>query len=401
MQMQNKVLAPLGKLDRAKDHVQIDLNAFIRRLILFDEVIVESIRLKDIPQLAYTFGVDGLVDLLKSGIVRIHCSALTTGQVGQTTALSWREKEGALPLGSFEFVPIDIADQKEYIANNIRFTNDYVPRLKDAIKVKRAILDTIIENPADIVPSTFQGLRRALLGDNEITKLAVSTAAHQFHGKSIPLTKLELEIESIKNSEYRTRSNVAELLSISEQESHKIVERGILNLSGLYQRLSYMHGFNSSAWFHEEDVPLLNRELSRLSTMVTTTKLEEPFIRIQNLLGLPDITPSKQIDIRLVMKLRESKECRDFRQWLESSEDLSNKEIGVLVNSFSEKISRAVDTIPGRAIRLAVSAGIGSALAGPAAGITLSAIEDFTFKYMVKKPGPISLINNHLRRLYE
>jgi hypothetical protein len=53
--------------------VKLDVEGFIRRLLLFDTYILYSVRFKEIPELVRHFGYEGTLALLNSGALEIRC----------------------------------------------------------------------------------------------------------------------------------------------------------------------------------------------------------------------------------------------------------------------------------------------------------------------------------------
>ncbi len=82
MSLMQQLIGRCATLDSKNDLMTVDLTGFVRRLILFDRFILESIRLKELPFLLNVFGYDGFVALVQSGAFTIHCDALTIGQTG-------------------------------------------------------------------------------------------------------------------------------------------------------------------------------------------------------------------------------------------------------------------------------------------------------------------------------
>lgn len=67
--------AVLGEIAIRSDNdlVSVDLGVLIRRLILFDRVVVKSFWLRELPLLVRAFGKTGIQELLASGILRFNC----------------------------------------------------------------------------------------------------------------------------------------------------------------------------------------------------------------------------------------------------------------------------------------------------------------------------------------
>src|ERR1035437_5333187 len=81
----------------------VDVDVFIRRLLLFEHCITETDMLKEIPSLISVFGAKGFLALLESGAIRVVCDAMTAGQAGQTEGLkSTIRRGGSLSPGDRE-----------------------------------------------------------------------------------------------------------------------------------------------------------------------------------------------------------------------------------------------------------------------------------------------------------
>lgn len=399
--MQSKIFAGFATATDKK--VTIDLDAFLRRILLFDEYIVQTVRLDDIAQLAKNFGVDGLIRLLEAGVIRIHCDALTMAQTGQSVIYE-REGKGILPLGSYSFHNINISDRTWYLSDCLKNVHAHVPNLKKAIRLKKAILQVIVPTSFDKKTYIYQGFDEALQQNRRVIKTALAQTLPAFGQRGVDPERLQIKIEQINERDYKADSNLSELLNLSPEDSHKIIERSLLSVSGLYQRLGYMKDYSAIAWFHEDDLALLNTELSLFSFEADSNHQENRLTRLLDLKGLPQIDNEHEIDAGRLLKLRESPECKEFREWLKAGDLLSDEDIKKAINSFRAKVISALGGRIGKTIRFIVSTGIGvgmGAVAGPAAGVAIDAVDEFVLESIIKKPGPISFINNSLPKLYK
>lgn len=399
MDIQNSIYSRFAVIGKTNDDIVIDVNGFITRLLLFDKYIVDSIRLQDIPQLVKNFGLDGLIELLNSGALKIHCDALSIGQVGQATVLKSREEKGALPLCSYDFVSINIADREKYISNNLKATHIYVPNTKDAIKLKRAILYAMVDTPKEVMTETHSGMKKAFLERKSLVKLAIDRKLSEQFGDRKNLLDYEIDVSQIGDTEFKADTNLEKQLGIGLNETHKIIERGLLDISGLFQRLSYMKNFNTISWFHDNDMPLLNEEIILATKQFNSVTQENRFLRILDIKGLPAFNNDSEIDINKVLKLRASQECLEFRTWLKSIDNKTDKEITEAISSLFEKVSSVLRSGAGQFIRFIVSSSIG--ISHPIAGVGLGILDEFVIDNITKKSGPISFINNSLPKLYE
>jgi hypothetical protein len=103
MKIQDRLLGECSFFKADMDDVEVDFDSLIWRLLLFDNFILVSTRLKEIPRLCEVFGISGTIDLLSCGAMNIYCDATLIGQTGQLAILKSRQEKGILPLGSYSF----------------------------------------------------------------------------------------------------------------------------------------------------------------------------------------------------------------------------------------------------------------------------------------------------------
>lgn len=391
----NRVFA--GFAEANEREVIVDVDAFIRRVLLFDEYIVQTIRLADIAQLVVNFGVEGLIELLESGIVSIHCDALTMAQTGQSVIYE-NQTGTVLPLGSYSFHNINASDRRWYLSDCLKNIHTYVPNLKQAIRLKKAVLGAL--TPTETKTYLYLGFDDALKQNRTIIKTALERTLPDFGYKRTDSGDLDIKVEGINQNDYRVESNLATLYGMQPEDAHKIIERSLLTVSGFYQRLGYMRNYDAIAWFHHDDMPLLQSELNLFKVETESNTQENRFTRILDIKGLPHISNSQQIDVGKLLKVRESKECREFREWLRTTDSLTEEEIAAMVNSLRAKVLTAVGGNAGKVVRFVVSAGLGAVL-NPIAGVAIDGVDSFVLDAIIKKPGPVSFINNALPKLYK
>src|SRR5579863_2661449 len=92
----------------------IQLGALIRRLLLFERVVVRSIGLREIPFLIRAFGKSGFLQLLNSGLLNVSCESLYI-----VTPKS-RNGVPAVPLCHFTFGRSEMTDREEWLRKELR-----------------------------------------------------------------------------------------------------------------------------------------------------------------------------------------------------------------------------------------------------------------------------------------
>src|SRR5579872_2261615 len=109
---QTRLIAPARRL-QGNRVIGVEVSDVVLRILLFETYILDSARLLEIPHLVSAFGVDGLIEFLRRGILQIRCEPLMVSQIGQSGIV--REQSALLPLGSYAFRYVQIADYENFI----------------------------------------------------------------------------------------------------------------------------------------------------------------------------------------------------------------------------------------------------------------------------------------------
>jgi hypothetical protein len=131
-------------------------------------------------------------------------------------------------------------------------------------------------------------------------------------------------------------------------------------LCGMDERISSMQAYSALTGLSEKDKMLLDAKLGITAGLIAPTSSQQNFSRVMALKGLP--VPeygSSLVDVKRLLSIRESDECRAFKEWLSGSEVLSDKELRQRVSGFGRRIRQAVHSKVGKAVRFVVSNGLG------------------------------------------
>ena len=114
------------------------------------------------------------------------------------------------------------------------------------------------------------------------------------------------------------------------------------------------------------------------------------------LAGLPDpVFGETRVDVEKLLRLRDSDECRAFRDWLAQSDSLSDKEIRERINSLSSKIKLFLNTVPGKLTRFLVSGGLPlTPGVGLVLGMGASIVDAFILDKLAPKDGIVSFLSD-------
>lgn len=115
--LRDRLFAPAGDFLADQDRVEVDVGAFVRRLLLFDEYILDSTRMREIPDLVSVFGSSGVIALLESGALKILTEGTAPAQTGQTVGIN---QGPVLPPCCYRLMMIFSADREDYVHHGLK-----------------------------------------------------------------------------------------------------------------------------------------------------------------------------------------------------------------------------------------------------------------------------------------
>ena len=394
-----------SKCGTVEDEIMhFDVGLFFRNLLLFDNFILDSIRLKEFPHLINLIGFDQTVALLKYRHFKIRCMAQSVGSVGQTEVLG-RTKETLLPFGSYAFAVIKIAYKKKFTSDCIKCIND-IPNItfKQKKKLRRLIALKIIDEVPNIVESALVQMKNDIGSNTPAIKTALFFHLREEHGIENVPENLKVSIDQISEKEFAADHNLDEILGINEFEAHKAIERALLAVGSLNHRISEMRAFQALSGFKTPELPIFDNKLSFLFDQISPDKKIEQFdrvIEISNMPSFDSVGTEYKLSIDKFLKIRESKECIDFRNWLSNISEAENSEIEERIKSFRSKIGSAIGGKGGKRLRFLISTIAGFLNGGAITGPAIGAIDTFILEKIFPSSGPISFINKMYPSIFE
>jgi hypothetical protein len=128
---------------------------------------------------------------------------------------------------------------------------------------------------------------------------------------------------------------------------------------------------------------------------------ESQFERVIELADVPDFQPGQRVDLDLLMKVREGAECREFREWLCTLEDVSDTEIRQMVASIKSKMASLASSTSGKLLRLAATTGVGLIpVVGPIVGAAAGAVDSFLVERVLPRSGVVAFLTEQYPSLF-
>jgi hypothetical protein len=376
----------------------VDIEGLVRRFLLFDKYILSSVRLKEFPILARQIGYERLRDLLTANLLEIRCECLQLAQVGQSGLFG----DSILPLFNYKFNWLDANDRTKYVHDCLQGIHS-VPGLKhkDAVRLKRSIADLIVPLSKDD-RLQFGSNFHIDFKDAELLKASVKLVLEQKFGYRDVSFKFELHQEA--SDCFRVETDIASLTSLSDSQTHKVVESALLGVANLSQVIGEMKAYNALSGFRHEELPLFKIKLDFLANVAASEGKEKRFQRVMDLASIPGFSSDGvSIDVEQLLKVRNSKETREFRDWLSSGGSADEKEIREQVNGLRSQVGLKLGSEPGKVMRFLVTNAVGF-LPIPAAALIslgLGALDAFIVDKVFPRSGVTAFVNELYPSIFE
>lgn len=123
--------------------------------------------------------------------------------------------------------------------------------------------------------------------------------------------------------------------------------------------------------------------------------------KVVSIAGLPDLrdaADAERVDLLKILELRQQPEIREFRDWLWSTESLSEEEIAERIGGFREKLAHAVHSKWGKGLRWLVTKAWGAA--EPISALGVSALDAFLLEDVLPQSGISTFIGSHYPSIF-
>jgi hypothetical protein len=396
--LRDRQLARFSLYHHDDETVTVDVTALVHSLLLFDQVVMESARLKEVPELVRVFGAEGLRLLLNRQALRFQCEAATVGQIAQ---LSIREGRPVQPFGTYGVVVIREGNRGEYVHSCLQELHT-IPglTLKQIIRLKGDVAHRILTPAFD--PLSVEATTHAdIVGNAGQLTRAIALTIHRERGDDLVPAHIQTRAEAIDDLDIRIETNLQRLLNISKIEEHNLVERALVGIGALNLRLEHMRARSAVSAFEEDELPLFDDKLRFIIGDIDAGEQHRRLSRVVELGGLSVVgTEDRSVDVEKLIELRESPACREFRAWLRGTDGVDDSGLREGLPDLRDRLAGAVRGKLGRGARFAVSTGAGVA-AGNVIGTLAGGIDGFLIDRLLPRPGPMAWLAQHYPSLFE
>jgi len=368
------------------DVADVDLDGLVRRLLLFEKYVLVSVRLEEFPILARRLGYEQLRDLLAANLIEIRCECLQLVQTAQSGMFG----DPVLPPLSYQFHWIDAHDRQKYIHDGLQELHAVEGlKHKDVLRLKRAIAESIRQLPPDIKPQLFPSFQNELVHNPNLVRKSIEIEIHnRLAVDDVPFS-FALHQESAEI--FRVETDLSALLNVDEGEAHRIVKAGIMGIAGLSQSIGEMKAYSALSGFRDEELPLFRHKLEFMADVASSQTRERNFQRIVDIAGLPQFPGAEwAIGVEKLLKVRESAEAREFRDWLGGIGTATDAEITERVAGLRNLAGLKTGGQVGKAMRFLITTAAGLY---PPAGIPLTVFDQFIMDKLLPRSGIAAFVN--------
>jgi hypothetical protein len=400
LHLSDRFMAPFAKQGLDNKVVGIDLEGLVQRLMLFEHCIIPTIWLKDIQILLRMVDSDALCELIDSDVVSFYIDSATVAEMGQARSkLNLTGNTSLLRDNEFSFSTIKGRD-------DTLKTTQAINELSETPGVMKAQATAVAERveAAMLKPRGLEILKEAFRDFYVDLRSPTSTVVHSLIGKRLQLlgaksSRLVVNVEEFVEEDFRINSNLTTTFGLSPQKARDISLRALLDLSSVHIRLAHMRHFSTLIGMNEAEQGPWEMKVDALTqSFISENQRERQFTRVAKIAGIGEreLLQGKRLDLRRLIKIRQSEDLIIFRSWLKQTDNKSDAEIKERISSVRGKFGNAVQSSGGKTIRLMLSYLpnlIADKFTSQAIGLSLGVADSFLIDRILPKDAVLGILD--------
>jgi len=276
--------------------------------------------------------------------------------------------------------------------------------LKQIIRLKNAIVGALLPRREIAGQDALLQLTEDLNNSDSFLKTSLLRVLTMEHRIALKPSEVKLAFTKIDDIDYRSESNLG-YFGMDEETTHKAIETACLGVGGMYLRIEEMKSYSAISGFIDSESSLLRDKLGLVANELSPGAQEMRVERVLTIKGLPHFgahEAKRYFNVDRFLEIRESEECRDFRNWLQRIDSATDQEIAEQINSLRQRIGDLAQTRTGKLTRFLVASVAGLLPhGGPAAGIAVGALDMFLLDKILPRSGPISFLNRQYPSIFK
>ena len=376
--------------DKGVEVVGINTQLLLSRLLFFDEVVIDSTNLGELPYLTKMFGVEGLEELLNRDVIKL------ASQKSMIITDVKRNGHRQIPLLQFDEGIATVEDND----HNLERKLGSLLKITGVSNSRRENLGALVRTKL-IKPSPSYGsnllkqVRKDLTSNIELAKTIL---CHRY--PYISPEKLLLKVYDLGGMQ-RFETNLQSILGITTEQEHDMLAEVVKGTGNLNQRVAEMAEYDAISHFEESEAPLLFGKIHSLLTQLNPGHDEKAFLRVIGVTEIPKMIENRRIDVEELLKIKETDECREFRDWLSTTDSVEDAELRRLLRGFRAKAASFIASNSGKVLRLGVNTGLGF-IPGYGAAVSLGEglVDTFLLDKMLPSSGVLTFLNHTMPSIF-
>lgn len=373
-------------------HITFDLTSLVAHLILSDHVVLRSSAFGEIGAMVRTFGFDATLELLASDALSIYCHYMQVADLSQTVGFGTVHRPEPLPLFSYHF---GFTEPQEYVERGLRRIDDIDGlTLGQTMDLKKCAVGKLAVADTQCGRNALDQLAADLTENRGYVQAAVHEVLRRV-GIEVDTVPWTLRVTEQNPHDYLVETDRPQKVSISDKRASGLISSGLMALGQLNSTLEEMRHHAAIDEFNDDDIRLIRARVSHTLGLLDASQQER---RLWRLIGLHrsfqamPVHPAVTVDLRALLRFRDTSECKDFRRWLAETDDIADDDLRQQLNSVEARLGSAAATAVGRTLRWLTISGIGLAL-NPVAAVALGAADAFLLQRLLDVPTPILVMN--------
>lgn len=384
--------------------VEVDVGSLVEHLLLFDQIVLQSVRMKEFDALVRSLGLDELLLLLESDrfhVVNDHQRfADMSGYPDRT------DGRGVLPLSHFSMGYVAIRDQQSHVERDLDREIGRIDVLSksQASQLRDALASRCVSPPgfasSDDAQLAHEAERAVDALRHVIRQLSESRLNRSLDNEQLHVA-VHREVDTILVIEH----NLGDVGGLPATVANALLRHALFGLSETHTRLSYMRHFDAVSGFAAGERAYVDARLSHLIDIQDPEQRVKAFRSAVTATAVPSIFEiveqgERRVDLRRVLEVADSPECREFRSWLDtfsgSEDDLAER-----MGGLRGQMSRAVGGTNGRALRHWIVEAINFTTLGPIPQTALSSVDRYLVDRYFGRPGPVLFLTETYPSIFE
>ena len=353
--------------------------ALLSRLLFFDRVVINSVRLQEVPFMVKLFGLEGCRELISQDILQMSVEASTI--MLDRHHGSKRE----LPLLQFQQSYMDVPDHSKYIsdcAGCLRQISGLSNSSRESLT--ELIHQKIARPPASFNEDLLAQIRIDLRSNLFLLKRLIASESLKL---GLDESAISLRIEETSVGVQRYETNIHDLLGTTLEQEHKILDTALRAVVNLDTRIAEIASYSAISLFETNEAPLLFGKVHGLISPHNPSFDERSFLKVVEYTEIPKFLVKGRIDTQKLLSIRQSSECIAFRNWLSDAASMDEKDLKQVITGFRAGLSGFVNSTTGKGIRFAANTALGFI---PGFGTIAAIVEGIADSFLLDKLLPSS-----------